>query len=170
MSEEAPGEDDGPSRPGHRLRRVVIVVISGLLLICTPVVVWTYWGMAHPGPGPFSSRTPSEPYSPPKLVATVSMTVTQADEPRFIEALDRFALGRGLAGDRHLTRGPFWKSSIVHLVYKDAQTEIRVRNSSSEPDAFVVEFYELPGAGAEAGQRLKASFDDKVIRAGGFGP
>ena len=170
MAEEFPGNDDGPSRPGIGLRRTVIVVISGLLIICTPFVAWVYWGMARPGPGPFSSPRPSEPYRPAELVATVSLVVARVDQYRFVEAVDRFAFGRGFADDGHLTGPPIRESPLVSLAYKTGQTEIKIRNTSSEPTVLVVGFYERAGAEAGAGQRLRAAFEDNVIRAGGFGP
>lgn len=164
--DEEPGWDDGPSRPGRGLRRTIIVVIVGLLLLAGPPGLLMLLGTAFPwlGEGKVANV-------PSRLTSslTFKLTVSPDDWSRFVDASDAFAIKHGLADIVAPSSRPIGNLRFVTYEGKEALLSIN-RSDAEKPVAGVpiwIFIHEIRGSGV--GPELKAAFEKEVIQAGRFG-
>lgn len=161
---EEPGWDDGPSRPGVAGRRIVIFLISGLLLVSTPVFLLILWGMADPTYGPAVVKRTTWSWSH-------TLNVGQGDWSRLVRAADEFATPRGLVDKQTGSLVPTSELRRSRVSYESPDAELEIERNTTKANADITEIHvrirEFDGSGA--GQRLKSAFENDVIRAGRFG-
>lgn len=158
-----PGWDDGPSRPGVKTRRTVIFVISGLLLVCTPVVLLMFWGMVHPSFGPGTVK-------PVTSTLTFSLSIGRSDWSRLVQATDRFAIQHGLVDSQGSSLQPSSELGLSRVRYEGSGADLAIAKTAETNVATMkihITIREFSGSGD--GQRLKAAFEKDVISAGRFG-
>jgi len=114
-----PGWDDGPSRPGLRTRRTVIFVISGLLLVCTPIFLLMLWGMAHPSFGPGTVK-------PVTSTLTISLSIRQSEWSRLVQAADSFAIQHGLVDSQAAHIQPSSELGLSRVRYEGSGADLVV--------------------------------------------
>jgi hypothetical protein len=158
-----PGWDDGPSRPGLRTRRTVIFVISGLLLVCTPIFLLMLWGMAHPSFGPGTVK-------PVTSTLTISLSIRQSEWSRLVQAADSFAIQHGLVDSQAANIQPSSELGLSRVRYEGSGADLEI-GKTSETDVAALKIHirirEFSGSGD--GQHLKTAFENDVINAGRFG-
>lgn len=162
--DDEPGWDDGPSRPGRGLRRTVIIVIVGLLLLSGPPGVLMILGTAFPWLG---EKKVADVPSRLTSVLTLKLTIAPDDWPRFVHASDTFAIKYGLADTVAPSERPI-ANPFVTYEGKDALLSIH-RSNTEKPVVRVpiwIDIHEIRGSGV--GPELKAAFEKEVIRGGGF--
>lgn len=142
----------------------MIVVMSSLLLVSTTFFLWMLWGMANPSHGPGTVKLTTSTW-------TINLNIGRNDWSRLVQAADKLAIQHGLVDDQ---TGSLFKTSELRLSsvsYESKDVELKVERKIAEPNADTVEIRvrirEFDGSGA--GQRLKAAFENDVIRAGRFG-
>jgi hypothetical protein len=160
------GWDDGPSRPGRRLRRTVIAVIVGLLLLSGPLGLLMLLGTAFPWLGEKKAA-----YVPSRLtsVLTLKLTIAPDDWPRFVQASDAFAIKYGLADTVAPSARPIGNPQFVTYEGKEAVLSIN-RSNTEKPmvrTPIWIDIHEIRESGV--GPELKAAFEKEVIKAGRFG-
>jgi hypothetical protein len=171
------GWDDGPSRPGVSVRRAIVVVIAAMLLVAIPLFLLLLWKMASPDPSLFGANT-SNPLgggssrSPSRTIistSTISLTIDGADWRRFVQAVDRFALDHRLADDMRALTVPSGDLGITWFWFTGQDADLSFNRKTKQAEATLVEiearFY---GFAPGAGERLKAAFEEEVIRSGRF--
>jgi len=157
------GWDDGPSRPGVKARRTVIFVISGLLLASTPIVLLMLWGMAHPTFGPGTVK-------PVTSTLTINLSIGRNEWSRLVQAADRFAIQHGLVDSQTGSLQPSSELRVSRVHYEGRGAELKMAKMAETNAVTIrihIEIREFSGSGE--GQRLKAPFENDVIRAGRFG-
>src|SRR5262249_911902 len=144
--DEEPGWDDGPSRPGRGLRRTVIVVIVGLLLLSGPPGVLMLLGTAFPW---LSEKKAADVPSRFTSVLTLKLTVTPDDWPRFVQASDAFAIKHGLTDRAAVSTVPV--SELRHVAYEGKEAVLSItRSNVDKPVAGApiwIDIHEIRGSG-----------------------
>lgn len=171
-SEGKPGPNDGPSRSGVWLRRAIVATIGGLVLVFLPIYLWMLWGMAYPGYGPVNEGTLNDGGPPRRITSTVTLqlTIVQADWSRFVQAVDKFAAKHGFVDDRTGFREQVSELQLSALRYEGKAANLKIRRTikaNGPMSEIQVRIDEIDGSAA--GERLKVTFENEVIRAGGFG-
>jgi hypothetical protein len=157
-----PGWDDGPSRPGVRTRRTVIFMITGLLLVSTPIVFLMFWGMLHPSFGPGTVK-------PVTSTLTISLSIDRNDWSRLVQAADGFAVQHGLI-DSQAGFPPLSELRLPRVRYEGSGADLEIEKTTETNAATIkiqIKIREFAGSGD--GQRLKETFENDVINAGRFG-
>jgi hypothetical protein len=164
--DEEPGWDDGPSRPGRGLRRTVIVVIVGLLLLSGPPGLLMLLGTAFPW---LSEKKAAD--VPPEItsILKLDLTVAQGDWPRLVQASDAFAIKHGLTDRAAVSTVPV--SELRFVDYRSREAVLSITRSNVDKPApgvpIWIDIHEIRGSGI--GPKLKAAFEKEVIKAGRFG-
>jgi hypothetical protein len=175
--EDESGWDDGPSRSGVGVRRAIVVVIAAMLLVAIPLFLLLLWKMASPDPSLFGANI-SNPLgggnsrSPSRTIvstSTINLTIDGADWRRFVQAVDRFALEHRLADDMRALTVPSGELGTTWFWFAGQDADLSFNRQTKQSDAAFVKieanFY---GFAPGAGERLKAAFEEEVIRGGRF--
>lgn len=160
--DEPPGLDDGPSRPGIGLRRTVIVLISGLLLVSIPVFVFIVWAMMHPTYGPGTVKTVTSTW-------TITLTMRQNEWSRLVQATDSFAARHELIDRQAGFISPSSELRISRLHYENSDADLMVAKTEAKDSTAEIHVTIREFSGSGVGQRLKIAFETDVVRAGRFG-
>jgi hypothetical protein len=144
------------------MRRTVIVLISGLLLVSIPAFLFIVWGMMHPTFGPGTVK-------PVTSTWTITLSMPRNEWSRLVQATDRFAIQHDLIDSQagSISPGSELRLSRVHYENRDADLEIAKTETNASTVEVHVTIREFSGSGA--GQRLKVAFETDVVRAGKFG-
>lgn len=145
------------------MRRTVIFVISGLLLVCTPVFLLMLWGMANPSFGPGTVK-------PVTATLTISLSISRSEWSRLVQAADSFAIQHGLVDSQAGRIQPSSELRLSRVQYEGSGADLEIGKTSETNVATTtihIRIREFSGSGE--GQRLKAAFENDVINAGRFG-
>ena len=160
--QEPSGLDDGPSRPGAGLRRTVLVLISGLLLVSIPAFLLIVWGMMHPTFGPGTVK-------PVTLTLTITLSMRRDDWSRLVQASDKFAIQHDLIDAQPVSNSPVSELRLSRVRYESSDAELTVAKTETNASTIEIRITIREFSGSGAGQRLKAAFETDVVRAGKFG-
>jgi hypothetical protein len=144
------------------MRRTVIVLISGLLLVSIPAFLFIIWGMMHPTYGPGMVK-------PVTSTSTITLSMRPDKWSRLVQAADRFARQHDLVDAQAGSLLPSSELRLSRVRYesKDADLTIEKAGTTGSNLEIRVTIREFSGSGAA--QRLMAVFEADVVRAGRFG-
>lgn len=144
------------------MRRAVIVAISGLLLVSIPAFLLIVWGMMHPIFGPGIVK-------PVTSTLTISLSIHRNDWSRLVQAADRFAIQHDLVDSQPGSTMPASELRFSRVRYESPDADLMVEKTKTSASTLEIHITIREFYGSGGGQRLKAAFENDVVRAGGFG-
>jgi hypothetical protein len=144
------------------MRRTVIILISGLLLVSVPAFLLIVWGMMHPTFGPGTVK-------PVTSTLTITLSMPRNEWSRLVHASDRFALQHDLVDGQAGSLSPASELRLSRVRYESSDAELTIAKTETNGSTLEIHVTIREFSGSGAGQRLRTAFETDVVRAGRFG-